>query len=137
MEFRSDIPLSRPMYDLDEIAARLQQESIQSITQMLTMTWHHQIRAFLRNPDVMDQRESLMREWLARYDRYVAARLLLLYMRHGLKDGAVPRDYDPEEAERQYGRLVRSRDEMQARSLQRNLGISDQRHHDLGTVRTL
>lgn len=120
------------MFELEEIESALRNESRESITQMVSMTWHHQFKARLRVPDVVDEWEGLMRRWLALSELRDAARIIQLIADHGLKDGELPQGYDPEYAERMCQALVRSRDDVEDRRMMLDWGIEQSPDLSLG-----
>lgn len=122
------------MFSLFDIEKALSRESSTSITKMVAITWHHQWRARLRVPDVIDEWQSLMDRWLTLFDSHDAARLIELIIQHRLKDGDLPVDYDPEYAERMCQALARSRDEFEDRSMMRDIGLPGSIDTSLGTM---
>ncbi len=99
---------------------------------MVSMTYHHQIIARKRFPEIMDRREALMQLWLTIYDLHDAAEMIELIDRYGLKDGALPHDYCPDDAERFYGAVVRSQDEIAHMDALRALGVEAEPDLSLG-----
>lgn len=110
------------MIDLEEIREALKGETNASITELVKMSWHHQIKGRQRVPEAMDEWQHLIDQWLTSFDRDVAAQLIHLMTYYDLKAGNLPPNYDPESAELLCKSLVRSQGDYNERRMMRAYG---------------
>lgn len=114
------------IYDTDDIKAMLKTKTSFEILKACTLSYFHQYKVQLKNPDLLDEYERRFQRLKALKDIDDAAVIIQMIAINGMKASPYPDNYNDDEAQAYHQALERarrSRDTMDQKRLSETLGL--------------